>query len=150
MIERRSPAQEGMSLYAGSVSSDGVPAGCRAVALRTNRELTEITVYLPMATSHDVVANVAATKRLAIVATYPPDHFAVQLKGTTTAVRLAADDESEFVHARLGSFAGVLHAIGIPRRIGESLNCWPAFAIEMKVDEMFEQTPGPKAGTPIR
>jgi hypothetical protein len=150
MIERRSPAQEGMSLYAGSVSSDGVPAGCRAVALRTNRDLTEITVYLPMATSHEVVANVAATKRLAIVATYPPDHFAVQLKGTTTAVRLAADDESEFVHARMNSFADVLHTIGVPRRISGSLNCWPAFAVEMKVDEMFEQTPGPKAGTPIR
>jgi len=150
MIERRSPAEEGMSLYAGSVSSDGLPAGCRAVALRTNRELTEITVYLPMATSHDVIANIAATKRLAIVATYPPDHFAVQLKGTTTAVRLAADDESEFVHARLNTFVDVLHRIGIPRRIASSINCWPAFAVDMKVEEMFEQTPGPKAGTPIR
>ena len=150
MIERRSPAEEGMSLYAGSVSSDGVPAGCRAVALRSNRDLTAVTVYLPMATSHDVVANIAATKRLAIVATYPPDHFAVQLKGTTTAVRLAADDESEFVHARMDSFADVLHAIGIPRRVTRSLNCWPAFAVEMKVDEMFEQTPGPNAGTAIR
>jgi hypothetical protein len=150
MIERRSPGQEGMSLYAGSVSSDGVPAGCRAVALRTNRELTSVTIYLPMATSHEVVANIAATKRLAIVATYPPDHFAVQLKGTTTAVRLAADDESEFVHSRLGSLGDVLHGIGIPRRVTGSINCWPAFAVEMKVDELFEQTPGPKAGTPIR
>src|SRR3954451_13592108 len=150
MIERRSPAQEGMSLYAGSVSSDGLPAGCRAVALRTNRELTSVTVYLPMATSHEVVANIAATKRLAIVATYPPDHFAVQLKGTTTAVRLAADDESEFVHSRLGSLGDVLHVIGIPRRVSSSINCWPAFAIDMKIDEVFEQTPGPKAGTPIR
>src|SRR4051795_790763 len=137
MIERHSPGQEGMSLYAGSVSSDGVPAGCRAVALRTNRELTEITVYLPMGTSQDVLANIAATKRMAVVATYPPDHFAVQLKGTTTAVRLATDDESEFVHARMESFADVLHAIGIPRRVTSSINSWPAFAVEMKVDELF-------------
>jgi hypothetical protein len=150
MTERRSPAEEGMSLYAGSVSNDGVPAGCRAVALRTNRELTEITVYLPMGTSQDVLANIAATKRLAVVASYPPDHCAVQLKGTATAVRLATDDESEFVHARLNSFADVLHRIGVPRRIGGSINCWPAFAVEMKVDEMFEQTPGPNAGMPIR
>jgi len=150
MIERRSPAEQGMSIYAGSVSSDGVPAGCRAVALRTNRDLTTVTVYLPMATSHDVLANIAATKRLAVVASYPPDHFAVQLKGTTTAVRLAADDESEFVHARLSGFADVLHRVGVPRRIGDSINCWPAFAVEMNVDEMFEQTPGPNAGTPIR
>jgi hypothetical protein len=150
MIERRSPGQEGMSLYAGTVSSDGVPAGCRAVALTTNREMTAVTVYVPMATSHDVLANVAATKRLAIVATYPPDHFAVQLKGTTTAVRLAADEESEFVRTRLDGFADVLHGIGIPRRLTRSINCWPAFAIEMKVEEVFEQTPGPKAGMLIR
>jgi hypothetical protein len=150
MIERRSPAQEGMSLYAGTVSSDGVPAGCRAVALTTNRDLTAVTVYLPIATSQEMLTNIAATKRLAIVATYPPDHFAIQLKGTTTAVRLAADEESEFVHARLDSFADVLHGIGIPRRLTRSMSCWPAFAFELKVDEVFEQTPGPKAGTAIR
>lgn len=139
-----------MAVFVGTVSPDGVPAGCRAIAVTSPDQLKTVTVYLPMATSRDVVANVAATKRLAIVGTYPPDHSTMQLKGTTTGVRLASDDEADFVHYRLEKFADVLHAIGIPRRITRGINHWPAFAIDMKVEEIFEQTPGPNAGNPIR
>ncbi len=147
---RRTPTDEGMAVFVGTVSPDGVPAGCRAIAVTSPDQLKSVTVYLPMATSRDVVANVAATKRLAIVGTYPPDHSTMQLKGTTTGVRLASDDEADFVHYRLEKFVDVLHAIGIPRRITRGINHWPAFAIDMKVEEIFEQTPGPNAGNPIR
>jgi hypothetical protein len=139
-----------MSLYVGTVGSDGVPAGCRAVAAFSEDGLKTVTVYVPVATSREVLMNVAATKRLALVGSHPPTHSAMQIKGTTTAVRLAADDEAPRVRRHLDSFADVLHLIGVPRHITRRLNYWPAFAIELKVDEIFEQTPGPKAGTPIR
>ena len=139
-----------MSVFVGTVSPDGIPAGCRAIAVTTPDQLKTLTVYVPMATSRDVIANVAATKRLSVVGTYPPDHSAMQLKGTTTAVRLATDGEAEFLHYRIDRFADVLHAIGIPRRVTRSINHWPAFAIDMTVEEVFEQTPGPNAGMVIR
>lgn len=139
-----------MSLYAGTVGVDGVPVGCRAVALTTNEALSRITVYVPMATSSDLVAGVAATKRLTVVATYPADHFSLQLKGTAAGVRLAADAERELVSDRLDGFAESLHAIGVPMRVTRSMTHWPAFAIDLDVEEIFDQTPGPKAGMPIR
>jgi len=139
-----------MSLFVGTVSPDGLPAGCRAIAVTSPDQLKTITVYLPMTTSRDVVTNIAATKRLAVVGTFPPDHSTMQLKGTTTAVRLASDDEAEFLRYRADKFAEVLHAIGIPRRLARAINHWPAFAVDMNVEEIFEQTPGPKAGTLIR
>jgi hypothetical protein len=148
--DRHSPAERGMSLYAGAVGIDGAPVGCRAVALTANPELSRITVYVPMATSSDLVSGVAATKRIAVVATYPPDHFSIQLKGTTTGVRLAADDERDLIRDRVEGFAEVLHAIGFPMRVVRAMNHWPAFAIDLKVEEIFDQTPGPKAGTAIR
>jgi len=147
---RRTPTDEGMSIFVGTVSPDGLPAGCRGIAVTSTDQLKTVTVYVPMATSRDVIANVAATKRLAIVGTYPPDHSTMQLKGTTTAVRLAADDEAEFLRYRIDQFADTLHGIGIPRRLGRAISHWPAFAIEMKVEEIFEQTPGPNAGMPLR
>ena len=139
-----------MSIIVGTVSPDGLPAGCRAIGVVSSDDLKTVTVYVPMATSREVVANVAATKRLAIVGSYPPDHSTMQLKGTTTAVRLAGDDEAEFVHYRLEKFADILYAIGIPRRVTRAINYWPAFAIDMKVEEIFEQTPGPNAGMSLR
>ena len=139
-----------MSLYAGTVGVDGFPVGCRAVALTADEDLSRITVYVPMATSSELVAGVAATKRLAVVATYPPDHFSMQMKGTTAGVRLATDDERELVRDRLEGFAEILYGIGVPMRIVRSVNHWPAFAIDLRVEEIFDQTPGPKAGMPIR
>src|SRR5947209_10981177 len=147
---RRTPTDEGMSIFVGTVGSDGRPAGCRGIAVTSPDQLKTVTVYVPMATSRDVLTNIAANKRLAIVGTYPPDHSTMQLKGTTTAVRLASDDEAEFLHYRIERFADILHAIGIPRRNARAINHWPAFAIAMKVDEIFEQTPGPNAGMPLR
>lgn len=139
-----------MSLFVGTVSRDGWPAGCRAVAATSSDGLQSLTIYVPMATSAEVLANIAATKRIALVASHPPTHQTVQLKGVASGVRLASDDQAELVRTRFESFAGVLHAIGIPRRIARSVNQWPAFAVEMKVEEIFEQTPGPNAGTLIR
>ena len=147
---RRCPTDDGVSLFVGTVSTDGVPAGCRGVGAVTNDELKTLTVYVPIATSREVLANIAANKRIALVATYPPDHSTVQVKGRTTGVRLAADAEEALVRARLETFAASLEHIGIPRRVTRAINHWPAFAIDFAVDEIFEQTPGPKAGTPIR
>jgi hypothetical protein len=146
----RSPAQRGMSLFAGAVGIDGFPVGCRAVALTADDDLSRITVYVPMATSSDLVAGVAATKRLAVVATYPRDHFSIQLKGLATGVRLAADHERELIRDAVEGFAEVLHAIGQPLRVVRAMNHWPAFAIDLAVDAIFDQTPGPQAGKAIR
>lgn len=148
--KRRTPVDEGMSLFVGTVSKDGVPAGCRAVAAVSDDGLKTVTVYVPVVTSREVLLNVASTKRLALVGSHPPTHSAMQIKGTTTAVRLASDDEAPRIRHHLDSFADVLHLIGVPRHITKRLTYWPAFAIEMKVEEIFDQTPGPKAGAPIR
>jgi hypothetical protein len=43
----------------------------------------------------------------------------------------------------------VLDAIGLPRRVTHRIAHWPAFAIEMTVEQIFDQTPGPKAGVPL-
>jgi len=147
---RRTPIDEGMSVIVGTVSPDGKPAGCRAICATSKDNLQTMTVYVPMATSRDVVSNVATTHRLAVVGSYPPDHSTMQVKGTTTNVRLATDGEQELLRIRLDRFADVLHSLGVPRRLTRSISYWPAFAIDMNVEEVFEQTPGPKAGTPIR
>jgi len=103
-----------------------------------------------VATSHDALQCVAATKRLAVTANHPATNCSTQLKGTTIEARLARDDEAPFVRERLDAFANMLDALGVPRRIAHSVAHWPAFAIRMRVEQIFEQTPGPKAGTQIR
>jgi hypothetical protein len=141
--------QGGVSVLVGSVNSEGVPACCRGIAIRSDDELTTLTLYVPSATSQQVIANVATTRRVAVVASEPISHWTTQIKGTTTNVRVATEAEREFIRTRLHEFAEVLAQIGLPKKITKGANFWPAFAIELTIHEIFDQTPGPRAGVAI-
>jgi hypothetical protein len=131
----------------GTVDRHGMPACCRAIALTSNDDLASVTTYVPVATSQTIIANIALSHRMAVVVTHPIDHFSVQLKGITSAARLARDDEAPLMNERLEQLADVLHSLGVPRRVTRAVAHWPVFAIEMRVEEIYEQTPGPRAGT---
>ena len=151
MSERLLKAVEsGVSVIVGSVDADGNPACCRAVGLRSDDGLATVTVFVPVATSRETIANVASTKRLAIVTTHPISHCATQLKGVVQRTRPARDDEEPFIVEHFAGFGGVLNTIGYPLRVTRSVTHWPALALEVRVDEIYEQSPGPKAGTRLR
>jgi hypothetical protein len=140
----------GTSVLVGTVDSQGMPSCCRAIAIKTDDDLKTATVYVPMATSQRILLDIATTHRLAVVATLIVEHVSVQLKGTAINARLARDDEATFVEDRLQMFEDVLHGVGVPRRLTRSIAHWPVFIVDMRVEEVFEQTPGPNAGTRLQ
>jgi hypothetical protein len=140
----------GLSLLVGSADAAGVPSCCRAVAFTPAPDLATATIYVPLATSQDTIRNLATTRRVAVAATHIIDHCSTQLKGTAHTVRVARDDEAVLVKSQLQAFSEMLAAVGVPRRIMRSVAFWPAFAIEMKVEDVFDQTPGPNAGVRLR
>src|ERR1700741_140065 len=140
----------GTSVLVGSADPNAVPACCRGIAVSTDGTLARATVYVPVATSRDIIANAATTKKLAVMITRVVEHVGVQLKGNVEAIRLASDEEGAFVRRRLQEFADVLDEIAPPRRVFLIVNHWPAFAVEITVEEVFNQAPGPRAGACIR
>ena len=142
--------EAGTSILVGAVDERGQPACCRAIALTSSDDLASVTAYVPVATSRDVIASIAMTGRMAVVVSHPIDHRSTQLKGTIGTTRLAREDERALIRQRLEQFGDVLEVIGVPRRLTRSVAHWPAFAIDMRVEEAFEQTPGPHAGTRLR
>ncbi|HEX6158535.1 MAG TPA: hypothetical protein VF111_00110 [Thermoanaerobaculia bacterium] len=140
----------GMSVVVGTVDANGVATCCRGVALTTSDDFDTVTVYLPVATSQDTLANVATTRRVAILCTNPLDHLSLQMKGLSRGVRVANDSELPLIRERLEQWADTLDAIGVPRRVTRATAHWPAFAIDVSVEEVFDQTPGPKAGNVLK
>lgn len=140
----------GVSVLVGTVDADGVPACCRGIAIATKDHFDSVTIYVPAATAQETVANVATTRRVAVTCSHPLSHETVQIKGVTRGVRLAPPSDEAFVRQRLDEFAAVLAEIGLPRRVTRSVAHWPAFALDVSVEQAFDQTPGPKAGTLIR
>jgi hypothetical protein len=138
----------GVSVIVGTVDADGVPTCCRGIAIAM-RDLETVTVYVPAATAQETVANVATTRRVAISCTHPLSHEAMQIKGLTRGVRLAPASDEAFVRQRLEEFGDVLDQIGLPRSVWRSVAHWPAFAIDVSVEQVFNQTPGPKAGSVV-
>jgi len=139
----------GLSIIVSTVDAHGQPATCRGIAIDSRDALQTLTVYLPVATSHETISNLAVTKRLAVAAIHAISNAATQLKGTTVEARLATEEEGVFVRGRLDAFAQMLLAFGVPPRLAHSLNHWPAFAVTIRVEQIFEQTPGPNAGKRI-
>ena len=139
----------GRSILVGSVDAGGTPACCRGIAIKSDDDLATLTLYVPVATSQQVLANVASTRRVAVGASEVISHSTTQIKGTTSNVRLASESERDFVQSRLAQFADTLDSVGLPRRITRSVSHWPAFAIEIDVREIYDQTPGPNAGSAI-
>ena len=142
--------EPGLSLLIGTVDAQGVPATCRAVAVSSDDDLETLTVYVPVATSHTAIQNLATTKRLAVAATHPFTNCATQIKGISIDARLATEAEAAFVRARVDAFADVLESLGVPRRLTRSVAHWPAFAIRIRVEQVFDQTPGPNAGSRLQ
>ena len=142
--------EPGTSVLIGTADARCVPASCRAIAVTSSDDLATATVYIPLSNSQQVVQNIATTKRIAVSATHPLDHCSVQIKGMATDVRLARDDEAALLKTRLDALADVLHKVGVPSRVVRGAAYWPAFAVTLRVEEIFEQTPGPKAGTRLR
>jgi hypothetical protein len=139
----------GVSVIVGTVDADGVPTCCRGIAIALPDNFETVTVYVPAATGQETVANLATTRRVAISCTHPLSHESLQIKGLTRGVRLAPPSDEAFITRRLEEFGEVLAAIGLPKHVWRSVAHWPAFAIDVSIEQVFDQTPGPKAGAAI-
>ncbi len=136
----------------GCASRDArlVPRSVWAVGVRVEAGGEEATVFLPVATSGEVIANLQDTRRIALVATAPVDHRAVQLKGRVLDVRAAVDDERILTDRYRANLGRTLEPLGVPRVFVLRIQHWPAHAVRFRVEDLFVQTPGPSAGQPLQ
>lgn len=136
----------------GCASRDArlVPRSVWAVGVRVEAGGEEATVFLPVATSGEVIANLQDTRRIALVATAPVDHRAVQLKGRVLDVRAAVDDDRILTDRYRANLGRTLEPLGVPRVFVLRIQHWPAHAVRFRVEDLFVQTPGPSAGQPLQ
>ena len=136
----------------GCASRDArlVPRSVWPVGVRVEAGGEEVTVFLPVATAAEVVANLRDTRRIAVVATAPVDHRSVQLKGQVLEIRRATDEERSHTDLHRAALARTLEPLGVPRMSVLRLQHWPAHAVRFRVEHLFVQTPGPAAGQPFQ
>src|SRR5512143_2313209 len=104
--------EPGTSILVGTVDPSGWPSCCRGVAVAVHPDREGVTVYVPVATAAETIANVASNGRVAVVSSEIVSHVSIQLKGRARAVRVAGEDEAEAVHGHFERLMDALDSVG--------------------------------------
>lgn len=137
---------------------DAVVVGTRDAALRPACATASgvafpgggrVTVYVAEAAGAETLANLEANGAIAVVFEEILSHHTVQVKGRVLEIRPAAESERALVEKSIEGFFRQVEAVGASPGVVRKRRRWPCRAITFEVADVFEQTPGPKAGTPF-
>jgi hypothetical protein len=141
--------QEGLGIHIGTRNQRLEPNGARALAVAVEDDGTHLVVYVAETAAARLLPDLADNGRAAVSFARPVDERACQVKGDFVSVRPAALNERETIRAQFDGFLTNLERIGVPRAGAANWIVWPAVAIRLRATAVFEQTPGPAAGTPL-
>jgi len=140
--------ESGVSILVGTRSARLLPEPCRAAGVRVESEGRELTVFLPEVTSEAALANLRENGRIAVCLARV-DHRSVQIKGQVVAIQAASTEDRDRIQRHRRALAEALGIVGIPPRITLRTAHWPAHAVRLRVESVFDQTPGPGAGNAL-
>lgn len=139
----------GVDIYVATRDAALEPLSMLAMGARVHGGGCAVTVYLPEALSAGTVANLNGNQQIAITISRPQDHKTVQLKGIATGIRPGEPAEKELIAVLRAGLIEQFAIVGIPRHHSRRLVWWPSLAVDVAVNGVFVQTPGPLAGEPM-
>lgn len=144
--------QSGVSVVVASRNAANVASVVRAAACRVSADRQRVTVLLPMQPAARVLADLAATRSIAVVFSQPSTHRTIQLKGgDAERVATTAEDLSACV-AQEKNWVADLMKLGYAEGFARALHHVPLdelVAVRFTASSAFSQTPGPHAGAKL-
>ncbi len=148
-LELASFLQEGIAIQLGTRNTRLEPNGVRVVAATVEHGGMHVVAYVPDVSVGHVLSDLESNGHVALVFARPPDERACQVKGTFVGARPATAEERAVVDAQWDRWLDRLTTIGYARQTFEHWTTWPCAAIRVRVNAIFNQTPGPGAGAPL-
>lgn len=142
----------GVSAIAASRDAAHTPSVMRAVGSTISDDGTQVTVFLARTQSRQLLQDVAATGRIAVVFSQPSTHRTVQLKAASARIRAATPDDEPALARYLAAMEHELALIGLGAGFARAMLAYrlpDLVAITFTPEEAFDQTPGPRAGAPL-
>jgi hypothetical protein len=141
--------EPGTSLIVGTVGADGEPRATRAFALtivddETNRVRVVLSADDPVAVDH------LHTGAISVTAADVRTLRSVQLKGRLTLVEPPTEHDRALVQDHSERFfESVYETDGHARDLVQRMLAISLISVEMVVEQLFDQSPGPGAGSPV-
>jgi hypothetical protein len=139
--------EEGIGIQIGTRNASLTPNGARIVAVRVEDAGTHLTAFVPARAASQVLPDLEANGHAAIVFARPPDERSCQVKGMFAGMGATGPAEERFVRDQWQRWLERLTTIGLPLSTLEGWDAWPCVAIRIRVTALFNQTPGPNAGS---
>jgi hypothetical protein len=144
--------QTGVSIVAASRDASHVPSIARVSGCRVSADRRAVTIFAPRSQAAQLLADLESAGRIAVVFSRPSTHRTLQLKGDDARVRAATTAEAAYVETYVEAFAREVATLGHTSEQARTLlTIRPddLCAIDFTPNAAFEQTPGPKAGSPL-
>ena len=145
--------QGGVSMIAASRNASNMPTVVRALGCRISPDRRGIAVFVARAQAAALLDDVRLTGAIAVVFTQPSTHRAIQLKGSDARIESLAAGDHEIAAALVDAFAADLVPLGYPQSFVHALLASAPddlVAIAFTPNAAFSQTPGARAGAPLR
>jgi hypothetical protein len=142
--------QSGGSVILGTRDDRLFGESVRAVGVKVSHDRKELTLFIPCATSSTTCANLQDNGRAAVCFARIQDHRTLQIKGALVELRDALPEERRVVEAYRSKLAENLAWVGVPPRLSLRIAHWPCHAVRIRIESVFDQTPGPRAGEALR
>jgi hypothetical protein len=141
--------ESGVSILVGTRDARLRPTCMRAMGASVDRSIGRVTILLPEACAAQTLGDLRDNGRVAVTFSRPFDHKSVQLKGVCDEIRPSTPEEHALEERYRAAFSEQLYAVGMPRAVTRRMRTTPSVAVVFEVRQLFEQTPGPRAGAPI-
>lgn len=141
--------ESGVSLVVGTRDRDLAPEAALAAGLRVGPDRRAVTVFLPEEPAARTIENLRANGDVAVTASRPADYRTVQLKGRLLRIARLPEHERPTLIACRDALVRQLAAVGWAPELTGRLAVWPCLAADVEIVAVFDQTPGPRAGSPF-
>jgi hypothetical protein len=142
--------ESGLSIVAATRDGDLEPDGAAGLAVQVHEDRAGLTAFFYHEAAAQLLRNLKSHPQIALDLDLPTTHRACQVKGHYVSSRPALESERPEIERQVHAFVADLRAIGVPPAMMAGWKGWPCTAIEVRVTELFEQTPGPGAGEPLK
>ncbi len=143
----------GVSVITSSRDSQNIPALARALGCRVSANRQKVTVFVSAPQAEQLMKAIRSTGSLAAVFSQPSTHVSVQLKGNEAVAATARASDVQVAKRYVDAFVADVVQLGYPEDLIRTL-LWSdpsdLVAITFSPTAAFLQTPGPRAGEPLR
>lgn len=144
--------ESGVSLSAASRNRRLLPSVSRVLACKVEAESGRIQLWLARSHSEQLLRDCLDCDRIALVASDPPTHRTWQIKGDNITQCELAETDAQRVRQHVHEFAKVITTLEFAPSFGYALYQHQPdelVSISFVPRELFEQTPGPRAGQKV-